>query len=36
LEPIAGLLRFAEFEQHDIAAYPIEKKNFKERQRTTL
>lgn len=28
LEPIAGLLRFDEIEQHDIVAYPIEKKKF--------
>ena len=36
LEPIAGLLRFDKFEQHDIVAYPIEKKNFIVRQQTTL
>ncbi|MGZ8479325.1 MAG: hypothetical protein ACXW6K_14985, partial [Candidatus Binatia bacterium] len=35
LEPIAGLLRFDKFQQHDIVAYPIEKKNFIARQRTT-
>jgi FkbM family methyltransferase len=28
LEPIAGLLRFDKREQHDIVAYPIEKKKF--------
>jgi len=28
LESIAGLLRFDKFDQHDIVAYPIEKKKF--------
>jgi len=28
LEPIAGVLRFDKIEQHDIVAYPIEKKKF--------
>ncbi len=28
LQPIAGLLRFDKFDQHDIVAYPIEKKTF--------
>jgi hypothetical protein len=28
LRPIAGLLKFDKFDQHDIVAYPIEKKTF--------
>ena len=28
LQPIAGLLKFDKFDQHDIVAYPIEKKTF--------
>jgi hypothetical protein len=35
LQPIAALLKFDKFEQYDIVAYPIEKKNFTVRQRTT-
>jgi FkbM family methyltransferase len=34
LKPITGLLRFDRFDQHDIVAYPIEKKNFIVLQRT--
>lgn len=36
LEPIAKLLRYDKSEQHDIVAYPIEKKNFIVRRRTTV
>jgi hypothetical protein len=36
LEPIAKLLRYDKSEQHDIVAYPIEKKKFIVRQQTTL
>ena len=33
LDPITGLLHFDQVEQHDVVAYPIEKKQFVKRQR---